>query len=290
MDKIQASFQIMKVSPAFYRIAHSLYFRLGGLLDGPRYLCCLIGNRPYFGPVMLATRTWPIRYPHMRRAIQILIDQKRKEGGEEEFRVLEIGTWAGQSAILWGTELVRSGYPGKVYCIDPWTPFSYGSQNGVNNVTQLMDKVARRDKIFPLFWHNVKSSGLADFILPLRCKSTDILPCFKPNSFDLVFIDGSHTYLQFLNDLTLAIPLVRQSGFICGDDLELQSGEVDLSIAEQNKDKDFIIDPRTQCGYHPGVCLGVSRFFKRKVSVYDGFWITRKNSDHWTDVQLYQSA
>jgi predicted O-methyltransferase YrrM len=216
----------------------------------------------------------------------LLIDQKRKEGRREELRVLEIGSWAGQSAILWGTELVRSGYPGKVYCVDPWMPFADESQIGVNNGIQLMDEVARRDKIFPLFWHNVKASGLADVIVPLRCKSADFLPYLKPNSFDLVFVDGSHAYSQFMNDLALAAPLVRQSGFICGDDLELQSDEVDLSTAERDGEKDFITDPRTQREYHPGVCLGVSRFFKRKVSVYDGFWIARKNLDHWTDVQL----
>jgi len=286
MDKRQAAAQLMKVSPALYRAAYSLYFRLGGILDRPRYLSCLIGKRPYFGPAMLAAQTRPTRASHMRRAIQMLIDRKKKEGGNDEFRLLEIGSWAGQSAILWADELARSGYPGKIYCIDPWMPFALGTQVGVNNATQLMDNVARRDKIFPLFWHNVKSSGFANFILPLRGKSADILPCLKPNSFDLVFVDGAHAYSPFLSDLTLAAPLVRQDGFMCGDDLELQSDEVDLSIAEENKERDYISDPKTKCEYHPGISLGVSQFFQRKVSAYDGFWITRKNSDHWTDVHF----
>jgi predicted O-methyltransferase YrrM len=229
---------------------------------------------------MLAGLTCRTRDPHMRRAIQMLIDQKRKNGGKEEIRVLEIGSWSGQSAILWAQEIVRSGYPGKVYCVDPWMPFSHPDAIGVNNATELMDNVARRDKIFPLFWHNVKSSGLTDIVFPLRCKSNDILPHLKPGSFDLVFVDGAHTFSQFLSDLTLAAPLVRQSGVICGDDLA-------LSIPEKNREKDFITDPRTQLEYHPGVCLGVSSFFKHKVSTYDGFWIAKKNADHWTDVQIY---
>ena len=287
MDKRQVSAQIMKASPALYRAAYSLYFRLGGLLDQPRYLSCLLRNKPYFGPAMLASQTRPSRASHMRRSIQMLIDQKKKETGRDEIRILEIGSWAGQSTLLWGAELARSGYPGKVYCIDPWMPFALGSQIGINDGTRLMDDVARRDKIFPLFWHNVRSSGLTDWILPLRGKSADVLPCLKPNSFDLVFIDGSHAYSPFLNDLTLAAPLIKQSGFICGDDLELQSEEIDLSIAELNKERDYINDPKTQFQYHPGVCLGVSQFFKRKISVYDGFWINRKHSDHWADVQLY---
>lgn len=191
------------------------------------------------------------------------------------------------SPIIWGSELVRSAYPGKVFCVDPWAPFSHGNQAGVNMATLQMDSVARRDRIYPLFWHNVKSSGLAGHILPLRCKSEDLLPYLMPGSFDLVFVDGSHAYTDFLADLSFVVPLVKQSGFMCGDDLELQSDEVNLSFAEEFKEKDFVTDPKTQRNYHPGVCLGISHFFKRGVSAYDGFWVVRKDESGWANVQLY---
>jgi hypothetical protein len=87
--------------------------------------------------------------------------------------------------------------------------------------------------------------------------------------------------------LRLADPLVKQSGVICGDDLELQSHEVDVSLAEELQERDFITDPKTGVNYHPGICMGVASFFKRRVSAYDGFWIVRKNGDNWEDVQLY---
>lgn len=184
MDKEQIALQIRKISPGLYRIVHGLY----RCLDMPRYIISRAIGRPYFGPLMLSAQTWPSRQPHMRKAIQ----NKIKEVKQERCDILEIGSWAGQSAILWGTELLRSESPGKVFCVDPWAPFSNGNQVGSNKATLQMDRVATRDKIFPLFWHNVRSSGLSDLVFPIRCKSKDILTYLKPESFDLVFVDGSH--------------------------------------------------------------------------------------------------
>ena len=280
-------FRAIEVLRGIHRVMQRFIRRMGRIIDTPRYFLCLMADRPYFGPAMLAAQPWPKRIPHMRRAIQTLIDQRRNEGKKDEFRVLEIGSWAGNSAIIWGTELIRSGYPGKIYCVDPWAPIYRESQIGVNVDLRLMNGIARRDMIFSLFWHNVKSSGLADVIIPIHCRSADVLSLFKPLSFDLVFVDGSHAYTDFLNDLYQVAPLVKESGFICGDDLELQSDEVDLSVAEQNKEKDFIPDPKTHLSYHPSVCLGVARFFDRRVSAYDGFWIARKETDQWMVVGLY---
>jgi hypothetical protein len=287
MDKRQVASQIRRVSPMLYRVGYTLYFRLGGLLDMPRYLLARCTKRPYFGPLMLAGQTQPARDVHMRNAIRRLIEEERKEGGKERpICVLEIGSWAGQSAILWGTELVRAACPGRIFCIDPWGPFSRGTQVGINTGTLQMDRVAERDKIFPLFWHNVKSAGLAGIVLPLRCKSEDLIPYLRPGAFDLVFVDGSHAYSDFLKDLVLSAPLVRESGFMCGDDLELQRDEVDVSFAEKYRERDFVTDPKTQRDYHPGVCLGVSDFFKRRISSHDGLWIVRRNGECWTDVDV----
>ncbi len=293
MDKRQISLYMKKVFPVAQKLVHNLNFRLSVLFDIPRYIYSRATRRPYFGPLMLAAQTWPVRQPHMRKAIQNLI----KERGMGDIRILEIGSWAGSSAILWGTELIHSGCPGKVFCIDPWAPISNVFQAGENTAKLQMDtveefemyRVAQRDRIFPLFWHNVKSTGFTDLVIPIRCKSGEILPYLKPESFDLVFVDGSHAYSNFLNDLVLCAPLVKQSGFMCGDDLELQSDEVDLCFSEKYREKDFVTDPKTQLDYHPGICLGMVHFFKRRVSSYDGFWILKKDERHWVDVSLYQN-
>lgn len=276
---------LKKRAPFLYKAAFSAYFHLKALLDMPRYLFCRAAGRAYFGPVMLGAQTWGVRDPHMRKALA-LARTSAQARGDTDLRVLEIGSWAGQSAILWAAELARATSSGKVFCVDPWRSFLREEVVGDNTAVSLMDRVARRDRIFPLFWHNVKSSGFADAILPLRGFSRDILPLLQPRSFDLIFVDGSHAFSDFIADLTLAAPLVKENGIICGDDLEFQLDEVDGPFAEANREKDFVADPKTGRDYHPGVTLGVARFFGGRVACRDGFWWMKKTGDRWENADL----
>lgn len=276
---------LKKRAPFLYKAAFSAYFRLKALVDLPRYGFCRATGAAYFGPVMLGAQTWASRDPHMRAALALSLASAREESGGDS-RVLEIGSWAGQSAILWASELSRAARPGKVFCVDPWMPFLRQEHIGDNTAVTLMDRVARRDRIFPRFWHNVKAAGFADAIVPLRGFSRDILPLLQPRSFDLVFVDGSHAFSDFFADLTLAAPLVKEAGIICGDDLESQLDEVDPAFTEENREKDFVADPKTGRDYHPGVTLGAARFFGGRVSCRDGFWLMRKSGGRWENVEL----
>lgn len=272
-------------SPSLYRMAFSLHFHMQSLLQTPRYIFCILSKRPYFGPLMFSAQTWPIRAPYMKKAVASLL---RKEG---RFNVLEIGSWAGQSAILWATVMREHQCEGRVFCVDPWQPFASSEHTGINTTPTLMSAIARRDKIFPLFWHNVSSEGFAKKIIPLRGKSNDVLRILHPGSFDLVFVDGSHAYSDFMNDLILASPLVKEGGILCGDDLEMQLEDIDRDYAEAHCESDFITDPKTGSDFHPGVCLGVARFFKRHLlSCYDGFWMQQKNGDQWANVDLEKTV
>jgi predicted O-methyltransferase YrrM len=270
-------------APGLYRAGFSAYFRLKALLDTPRYLWCRASRSVYFGPVMLGAQTWESRAPYMCRALARAIANC---GNKTDVRVLEIGSWAGHSAILWATELIRSGCSGKVFCVDPWMPFLKPGQLGNNTAASIMDHVARRDRIFPLFWHNVKAARQTEVIVPLRGTSRNILPLFQPATFDLLFVDGSHSFSDFMADLALAAPLVREGGIICGDDLELQLSEADPQFTLENCEKDFATDPRTQTDYHPGVCLGVSKFFQKRVSCHNGFWLMKKRGEIWENMDV----
>jgi len=289
MKQIKRLTSFLKANlPGLYRTVFSLHFRVQSLMQTPRYLFCILSKRPYLGPLMLSAQTWPTRAPYMKEAIASLL---RKEGRKESFNVLEIGSWAGQSAILWAKSMREHQCDGHVFCVDSWQPFASPENIGINTTTTLMSTIARRDKIFPLFWHNVSSAGFARTIIPLRGKSNDVLRILHPRSFDLVFVDGSHAYSDFLNDLILASPLVKEGGILCGDDLEMQLDDIDQDYAEAHCERDFITDPKTGGDFHPGVCLGISRFFKRRIlSCHDGFWMQMKSGEQWTDVKLLKNA
>jgi hypothetical protein len=48
--------------------------------------------------------------------------------------------------------------------------------------------------------------------------SSNILNEFKDEYFDLIYIDGDHTYSGVKNDLNLSYNKIKQGGFICGHD------------------------------------------------------------------------
>jgi predicted O-methyltransferase YrrM len=276
MPRVRA---ILKRSPRAHKAAFAALSYAQAVVDAPRYLMCRWANKVYIGPVMSGRQTWSTRVPHMLEAIR----EELRATRDEEFRVLEIGTWAGQSALLWAEEIRRAGRSGKVFCVDPWLPFASNEQTGINNAVLRMSKIAAKDQIFPLFWHNVRAAKLTDFIVPVRGRSCDVLPALAPETFNIVFVDGSHFYRDFIQDLRLAMSLVRTDGIVCGDDLELQFEEVDQRHARKNCDRDFVTDPKTDCEFHPGVTVGVFDVFQRRIGSRDGFWLQRKSPNGWCD-------
>jgi tetratricopeptide (TPR) repeat protein len=107
--------------------------------------------------------------------------------------------------------------------------------------------------------------------------------------FDLAFVDGDHSYSSALNDIENSAPLVAEAGVICGDDLELQIHQLDVQHARENNQKDYVMDPKTQSKYHPGVSLAVGEFFG-EVSAWEGFWAMRKRNGRWEKVELHTTT
>ncbi|MBU3591454.1 class I SAM-dependent methyltransferase [Polynucleobacter sp. 78F-HAINBA] len=53
----------------------------------------------------------------------------------------------------------------------------------------------------------------------IREKSWLAADQFQDESFDLVYIDGDHTYEGVVKDLAAWYPKVKKGGIICGDDI-----------------------------------------------------------------------
>ena len=224
------------------------------------------------GPAQLnASRVEP-----MRRTIQ---RQLRDTDGM--FRVLEIGSWAGESAILWASAIEASGRPGFVVCVDPWESYFRGADLG-NGIVAEMDRLARSDAIFPVFTRNIQAAGLSRRVVAIRLRSETALPLLRRESFDLVYVDGSHAYSDVLSDLIHAAPLVRDGGCLCGDDLEIQRSALsdsDVFACMENRERDTI---NLSGGYlHPGVTLAINEVFGATVHCDNGFWSLRRSGSDW---------
>ena len=207
-----------------------------------------------------------------------------------EINILEIGSWAGLSAITW-CEACNKYLWGrfKLVCVDPWTDYLKGIDGGYeagNEVLQKMRDATKYGEIISLFHHNIRVSGYEDKVFPFKGNFEEIYTFFKEKSFDIIFIDGPHDYNSVLTQLNISSGLLKDGGILCGDDLDMQLYEVDkIRCKEKSNIADCTVDPKTNKLYHPGVTLAVWNFFNCDVSAYKGFWLMTQKKGGWERVE-----
>lgn len=224
--------------------------------------------------------------PAIRKACMGSLVELLCSDGAPEINILEIGSWAGASTIAWALAIRSSGRRGTVHCVDFWRPYFDLTIND-DAIYAEMDNAARSGSIFDTFKQNIANAGLSDLVSYTIGDAKDVLPCLTANSYQIVFVDGSHQYEAVLRDILQARRLVTDGGIVCGDDLELLLSEVDPAAHERalKTGVDFIADPLTEVRYHPGVSQAVADAFGA-VSVRDGLWAMRKRAGLWDQVDL----
>ncbi len=149
--------------------------------------------------------------------------------------MLEVGSLYGDSACI------LSKY-GVLECVDQW------------NWTGAYEMFKARTRDLGVIAHRGDSVG--------------ILSSMPANTYDLIYVDGCHTYPTVDDDITQAKRLIKKGGIICGDDLEkVIDNKKDFIDAWLKKEIDFVD------GYHPGVSVAINfNFHPLAVNVESGFW------------------
>ncbi len=207
--------------------------------------------KPYWGRFLMAAPSPAERFPFLAELIKLLSEKNKF------LRILEIGSYAGASAVTIASSIKKyNNGNGKIICIDPWC-FSPAVNLQKNTFFDTNDIDIASYTYEDMFHHNIKASKCDDLIQPIKGFSGDILPILKENYFDLIYIDGDHSYDGFLNDLKLSHSLLKEGGFICGDDLDIA---------------------------FPGILQAIFKFFDKNVSDYLGFWCQKKSATNWLDI------
>ena len=237
----------------------------------------LLSGKPYVGPALRAMQGVPERHQYFRPVVSCVARQRAGKGLE----VLEIGSWAGASTLTWALALLQADAAGSVTCIDPWEPYFDVTKN-TGEIYEDMNAATRHGLIVRLFEHNIRAAGVDTIVRAHRGRSRDVLPTLPDDSFDIIYIDGSHEFEDVCFDIDQAKRLVRHDGIICGDDLELEAAAVpedELREAiKQNLDFDY--SEAAKAHYHPGVTGAVAREFGA-VGVWDGFWGIQRCGGEW---------
>lgn len=116
--------------------------------------------------------------------------------------IVEVGTFLGMgSTQVFGRALPPEG---RLYCVDTFRVD--------------MSRFQRpQDTHYHAFLSNMKRTGLADKIVPVRMTSLEAARALTVMA-DLVFIDGDHSEASVVADIEAWRPHVRPGGILCGDD------------------------------------------------------------------------
>ena len=88
-----------------------------------------------------------------------------------------------------------------------------------------------------------------DNIQKFKMKSEHAVQLFENNSFDVIYIDGLHTYEGVKKDIEMWLPKIKTGGYICGHDYESK--------------------------HFSGVKKAVDEFFKIDETFKDSSWIKK---------------
>ena len=122
--------------------------------------------------------------------------------------ICEIGVFQGRFA-----NFLFSKSPQLLVLIDPFEGIvSSGDEDGNNvvncNLNVVYEQLKERCDKIP----NIKL---------IKGYSFNVLPHFSDHTFDVMYIDGDHSYEGVKRDLRIALKKVKPGGFICGHDYEI---------------------------------------------------------------------
>jgi len=108
----------------------------------------------------------------------------------ENATIVEIGSYKGISTIALALGARSANKSFTLHAIDPW-------QKGAGKIS----KRYTRAEVFPRFVENVAAFGLINQIIPIMAFSQEAFK-FLCDPIDLLFIDGSHKFLDVNSDYT----------------------------------------------------------------------------------------
>ena len=224
----------------------------------------------------------PVRHMFMIATIWYIANQNKNKN----ISIMEIGTWFGASALSWAQGLEEySESKGSLTCVDAWKPFFDLEEHPDNSYVLEMEALLESDFAYNIFLHNIGTLPKSIITQHFRGQSENILKFLKSSSYSVIFIDADHTYNFVKKDILDSMRLVENYGVICGDDLNMQMSSIDKDFAIENKNKDFIQDPKTKKNYHPGVTVAIEEIFG-EVSSWGGFWAMQKIDEVWKQISL----
>lgn len=134
-------------------------------------------------------------------------------------RVLEIGSWLGKSAVVFGAALKIKG-AGVLNCVDPFD----ATGDARSEERYKKDASLLKNELYKKFLSNIDGCGVKDYIAIHVGTSEKIVRGWS-DQLDLLFIDGDHSYEAVCSDFAHWSPHLREGGILCFHDTWLEPPE-----------------------------------------------------------------
>ena len=141
------------------------------------------------------------------------------KNSSDELYIAELGSWFGNSSNCLASKLKRCNKKFKLVCVDTWlgSPEHFLQPDFYKPLLKLKNGYPQ---IYFDFLNTVKVFQNEDVIIPFINTTTAFLNVSRAFNlkYDYIVVDASHQYEDVLNDLNIAFELIKDGGFIYGDD------------------------------------------------------------------------
>ena len=125
--------------------------------------------------------------------------------------VIEVGSWEGRSAVMWGRELSARGDDWLLICVDTWLGSVEMWERESGDWSR--EKLVIADgypTVFTTFASNVRRAGLGKHTVALPIDSAQGLELLKRHDVvaDVIYVDAAHDFVNALRDIRRALALL----------------------------------------------------------------------------------
>jgi hypothetical protein len=191
-----------------------------------------------------ANQLWPERKAALLRSIELL--------GDQPALAIEVGTWF----ALGSTEVIAAMLPcgSKMICVDSYEIPTETTTRSAARMSYLCDyaRAHASQKIIRL------EDKRPDVQIHLQInKSVGTLRTFEDEIVDFIYLDGSHSYSELMNEIAISLRILRLGGILCGDDLDALPSDDLVHECQPHRNKD-LLQLKDGRFVHPGVICAIA--------------------------------
>jgi len=198
------------------------------------------GSNPYVNFPNFSKRTpLPSPWTQLTEDVVHQVLQLLPSKGKSPLLVVEVGSFVGGSAKVWGKTFRWSSINATILCIDTWQGTL--TQWLLRDNLEYLKPEFGHSTLFDLFMVNIMDAKLEDMVLPLPVPAAVGGPFLKARKYiiDIVYLDSSHEVMETFKEVCTFWEVLQVGGVLLGDDYHGFPGvrhDVDMFV-EKSKAK-----------------------------------------------------